>query len=45
MPSGPHAMFWDGRNDDGRKLGSGVYFIKLSIDGTIAGTKRATLVR
>jgi hypothetical protein len=45
MPTGPHAMFWDGRNDDGRKLGSGVYFIKLSIDGTIAGTKRATLVR
>lgn len=45
MPSGPHAMFWDGRNDAGRKLGSGVYFIKLSVDGKLAGTKRATLVR
>jgi len=45
MPVGPHAMFWDGRNAAGRKVGSGAFFIRLSLDGKVVATRRATLVR
>jgi flagellar hook assembly protein FlgD len=45
MPAGPHAMFWDGRGQSGQKLGSGVYMIKLAINGKVVATRRATLVR
>jgi hypothetical protein len=45
MPAGPHAMFWDGRGQSGQKLGSGVYMIKLAVNGKVVATRRATLVR
>jgi hypothetical protein len=45
VPAGPHAMLWDGRDDIGHRLGSGAYFIKLSVDGKIIATKKAMLVR
>jgi hypothetical protein len=45
MPAGPHAMFWDGMNDSGRKAGSGTYLIKLSLDGKVVATRRTMLVR
>jgi hypothetical protein len=45
MPAGPHAMFWDGLNDAGRKAGSGTYLIKLSIDGKVVATRRTMLIR
>jgi hypothetical protein len=31
--SGPHTEVWDGTNDKGIKVGSGIYFIKLEADG------------
>jgi|GEM_PF-1398447 len=31
MPSGPHQVLWDGRNDDGRIMPEGVYFCKFSL--------------
>ena len=45
MPSGPHAMFWDARNDDGRKLGAGQYFIRIAINGKQAGSTKATIIK
>jgi hypothetical protein len=45
LSAGPHAMYWDGRNDDGRRLSAGTYFIKLMVDGQAAGTHRATFIR
>jgi hypothetical protein len=45
LPAGPHAMFWDARNDAGRKLGAGTYFIKISINGKPAGSTKATIIK
>jgi hypothetical protein len=33
MPAGPGSITWDGRNDRGKALPSGVYFYRLSGDG------------
>ncbi len=32
--SGNHSITWDGRDDLGKKVSSGIYYISLSIDGT-----------
>jgi hypothetical protein len=45
MPAGPHAMMWDGLSDKGHRLGSGMYFIKLVVNGKTVGTSKATIVR
>lgn len=31
--AGRHAVTWDGRDDSGRRVGSGVYFVRLSAPG------------
>jgi hypothetical protein len=33
MPAGPGSVAWDGRNDRGKAVASGVYFYRLSGDG------------
>lgn len=43
--SGAHAIAWDGRDDDGRPLPAGVYFVRLDVDGVPAGIQRLTLRR
>jgi hypothetical protein len=45
LPAGPHAVLWDGRTDSGRRLGSGTYFIKLTVDGVSLATRKAVLIR
>ena len=45
LPAGPHAVLWDGRDKDGHKLGSGTYFIKLSVDGAVIASKKAVLIK
>jgi len=42
--AGKHSIAWDGRNEDGRELGSGVYFIRVE---TAKGepTTKAVLLR
>jgi len=45
MPAGPHAMYWDARNDGGRKVGAGTYFVKISINGKVAGSSKATIIK
>jgi glucose/arabinose dehydrogenase len=36
---------WDGRDETGRPLGSGVYFVRLSVDGNAVATRRVTLIK
>jgi hypothetical protein len=33
MPAGPGSASWDGRDDDGREVGAGLYFYRLSALG------------
>lgn len=44
MPAGEHLKVWDGRNERGQKMPSGIYFCRLKVaDGTV--TKKMALVR
>ncbi len=42
--AGPHAMLWDGRDDAGRNVPSGVYLGRLEA-GTLRATARVVVVR
>ncbi|MBI5806109.1 T9SS type A sorting domain-containing protein [candidate division TA06 bacterium] len=43
-PAGYHAVRWDGRDDQGQNLGSGIYFCKLQTEG-LSATQRLTVIR
>jgi hypothetical protein len=43
--SGPHAAQWDGRDTDGNTAPSGVYFVRLLVNGEPVRTRRVVLVR
>ncbi len=43
LPAGAERLLWDGRDEGGRMLPSGVYFLRATRDGTAIG--RMTLVR
>jgi flagellar hook assembly protein FlgD len=43
-PAGFHQVTWQGRNDRGRELGSGVYLYRLTV-GKVVKTRSMTLVR
>jgi uncharacterized repeat protein (TIGR01451 family) len=45
MGPGEHQVTWDGTNDSGRRVASGVYYYKLSIDGAEVGSRKAVLLR
>jgi len=42
-PKGEYHVHWDGAGDDGRRLPSGMYFLRLDT-GTVRATQRAVLV-
>ncbi len=44
MPSGEHSVIWDGDNDNGVKVASGIYFYKLQA-GTYTKTKKMILMK
>ena len=41
-PSGEHAVPWDGRDDEGRRVGPGLYLVRVSVP-TDAGASGAAL--
>jgi hypothetical protein len=43
-PAGPQALRWDGRDDAGRALASGVYFLRIDADG-VRATRKITILR
>ena len=38
-PAGHHVASWDGRDDGGRPVASGIYFCRLSVDAWSASRK------
>ena len=44
LPRGRHQAHWDGRDGDGRQVASGIYFLRLDVDGKPAATARLSLV-
>ena len=43
LPSGVHHVRWDGANDEGRSVASGIYFCRLAGDGGDSSTKLVLL--
>jgi flagellar hook assembly protein FlgD len=44
MPAGSHTFTWDGTNDRGGALASGIYFYRV-VAGTETVTKKMTLLK
>ncbi len=44
MPAGSHSLVWDGKDDQGREQGSGVYFYRLE-SGDFRQTRKMILVK
>jgi hypothetical protein len=44
LPAGSHSVKWDGTNDQGRDVASGVYFYRIKA-GDFESTKKMTLLR
>jgi len=45
LPAGRHEVLWDGRDDQGRAVASGVYFARLESGARVLAKRRLTLVR
>jgi hypothetical protein len=43
--AGHHSVKWNGRDEQGRPVASGVYFCRLVADGTTIDTRKITIVR
>ena len=43
--AGRHRVAWDGRDDEGKDMASGVYMIRLVVEGKGAWTRKVALVR
>ncbi len=44
LPAGTTRLVWDGRNDAGKEIGGGVYFLRVTANGAVA-TQRVVLRR
>ena len=44
LPGGHHEMTWDGRDDQGRPLGTGIYYLRATVGGQVI-TRKVTFVR
>jgi hypothetical protein len=44
-PSGPNTAQWNGHTAGGEPVRSGVYFLRLSVDGKAVETRRITLLK
>jgi hypothetical protein len=45
QPAGAHAVDWDLADEKGARVGSGLYFARLSVAGEPAHTQRVTVLR
>ena len=44
-PVGVYDVRWDGRNDQGKPLSSGIYFYRLTVNGQAISTKKMILLK
>lgn len=44
-PRGEHTTRWNGHDQGGRQLASGIYFVRLSVNGSVVETRRVTLLK
>lgn len=44
LPPGPHDVTWDARDDGGRSVGPGLYFVRLATDGKVL-TRKLGVIR
>ena len=42
---GEHSIVWDGEDDSGKKVGSGVYFYSLNVNGKIEAVKKCLFLK
>ncbi len=45
LSSGHYTIVWDGKNDSGKTVSSGIYFYQLQIDGTPIASRKMLLVK
>jgi mono/diheme cytochrome c family protein len=45
MPRGVHVVGWDATNDGGHRVGAGMYFARLLVDGERKGNRKLTILR
>jgi len=45
LSAGYHSVQWDGADDTGALVSSGMYFYRLSVDGELVATRRMTLLK
>lgn len=45
LPAGAHFEPWDGRNDQGASLGTGIYFVRMESSGSVVTAKLAWINR
>ncbi|MDM7917203.1 MAG: S8 family serine peptidase, partial [Candidatus Eisenbacteria bacterium] len=45
LPAGPHEFVWNGSEDVGRPVPSGVYYARLMLDGRLSGETRLLLLK
>ncbi len=45
LVKGNHSIIWDGVNDSGKPVSSGIYFYKLSVNGLSKSTKKCLLLK
>jgi photosystem II stability/assembly factor-like uncharacterized protein len=45
IPAGEHSIIWDGDNDSGNLVSSGIYLYKLSVNGKTEAVKKCLLLK
>jgi flagellar hook assembly protein FlgD len=45
LEAGYHSADWDGRDEKGVRVGAGVYFYRLFVNGNSVGDRRVTILR
>ncbi|MCD4797244.1 MAG: T9SS type A sorting domain-containing protein, partial [Candidatus Cloacimonetes bacterium] len=45
LPAGQHSVAWNGTDDSGKSVSSGIYFYKMRSDGRYTSTKKMILMK
>jgi hypothetical protein len=45
LSAGEHSVVWDGKDEKGKNVSSGIYFYQLNIDNTIIASKKCLLLK